>query len=223
MRRLEQALFISGLVLMGVFVLVRVGSGISASLALQRFEEADAAARSISDSRLETPGDVDFSLWSAQRIAEYRKGLSGKTDVPLAVLRIPKLRLEVPVFEGTDELTLNRGAGRIIGTARPGESGNMGIAAHRDGFFRALKDIGAGDELELRVPGRTDRYVVTTLQITTPDDVSVLQPTGTTTLTLVTCFPFYFVGEAPERYIVHASIRPVQASGVIVSRTGTPN
>jgi sortase A len=222
LRRLERALFITGMILMSAFAFARISSAISASLALQRFEEADAAVRSTSDPPLGTPVDVDTSLWSSKRILEYKKSLVSKTDVPLAVLRIPKLRLEVPVFEGTDELTLSRGAGWIIGTAKAGESGNMGIAAHRDGFFRVLKDISAGDEIELRVPGRTDRYVVTSLQITTPEDLSVLQPTGTTTLTLVTCFPFYFVGEAPERYIVHASTRPVDASSVFISSAGAP-
>ena len=124
----------------------------------------------------------------------------------MAVLHIPKLNLEVPVFDGTDELTLNRGAGRIIGTARLGEVGNVGIAAHRDGFFRGLQDVGAGDTIELKLPDRTERYRVTGIQITTPENVSVLQPTVKASLTLVTCYPFYFVGSAPQRYIVHAAI-----------------
>jgi sortase A len=124
----------------------------------------------------------------------------------LAVLRIPKLHLEVPVFDGTDDLTLNIGAGRIIGTARLGQIGNIGIAGHRDGFFRGLKDIGPGDTMELELPDRTEHYAVSTIEITDPDDVSVLRPTPNASLTLVTCYPFYFVGSAPQRYIVHASV-----------------
>ena len=199
---------------MAFFAVARISGGLSASLALQRFEEADA--------QLQAPADVDVGLWSAQRILEYKKSLTADPGLPLAVLRIPRLKLEVPVFDGTDELTLNRGAGRIIGTARAGESGNVGIAGHRDGFFRGLKDIDRGDELELRIPGRTERYVVTATLITTPDDVSVLRTTPTPTLTLVTCYPFYFAGSAPLRYIVHASIRPADESGsapVITART----
>jgi sortase A len=215
LRQLEKTLSLAGLTLMAVFVVARISGEISASLALQEFEEAG--------SRLEAPTDVDLSLWSAQRILEYRKSLVGQREHPVAVLRIPKLQLVVPVFDGTDELTLNRGAGRIIGTARAGETGNTGIAGHRDGFFRGLKDISQGDELLLKTPGRMDHYVVTATQITTPDDVSVLRPTSTATLTLVTCYPFYFAGSAPQRYIVHASIRPVDASdGVPLSSARTP-
>jgi sortase A len=165
---------------------------------------------------------VDFSLWSPQRIREYTESLSHKADVPLAVLRIPKLRLEVPVFDGTDELTLNRGAGRIIGTARLGEPGNTGIAGHRDGFFRGLKDIGPGDKLDLLLPGSTEQYVVSAIQITTPEDVSVLKPTDTPALTLVTCYPFYFVGSAPQRFIVRAVISPANGSGSSVARAEIP-
>jgi sortase A len=148
---------------------------------------------------------VDLKLWSDSRIKDYLESLESPTDAPQAVLRVPKLHLEVPVYEGSDELTLNRGLGRIIGTARLGEPGNTGIAGHRDGFFRGLKDIGPGDTLELLLPHRTDRYVVTNILITNPDDVSVLQPSSVASLTLVTCYPFYFVGSAPRRYIVQAS------------------
>jgi len=195
-----------GLLLLVVFVAAEVDSRLSASLALQRFEEARTQ-----NPRLGAP--VDFSLWSPQRIREYQESTSHGVDLPLAVLRIPKLRLEVPVFDGTDDLTLNRGAGRIIGTARLGEAGNTGIAGHRDGFFRGLKDIGPGDKLDLVMLGRTEQYVVSAIQITTPEDVSVLAPTDTPSLTLVTCYPFYFVGSAPQRFIVRATISPVDKSG----------
>jgi sortase A len=114
--------------------------------------------------------------------------------------------LEVPVFEGTDDFTLNLGAGRIIGTAKPGSSGNIGIAAHRDGFFRGLKDIQEGDEIDLVTAGRRAAYLVDSIRIVTPDDVSVLHARERPSLTLVTCYPFYFVGSAPNRYIVQASL-----------------
>jgi sortase A len=127
--------------------------------------------------------------------------------VPLAILRIPKINLEAPIFNDTDDVTLNRGLGRIPGTARVGEIGNLGVAGHRDGFFRGLKDIGPGDILELNLFGKTEKYVVSRIQIVKPEDTSVLRPTATQTLTLVTCFPFYYVGSAPDRYIVTASIQ----------------
>src|SRR4029077_9508408 len=117
------------------------------------------------------------------------------------ILRVPKIDLEVPVFNDTDDLTLNRGVGRILGTAQVGQPGNLGIAGHRDGFFRGLKDVGPDDTIELLRPGGTDRYVARPVQIVTPADTYVLEPTPEPTLTLVTCFPFYYVGNAPQRYV----------------------
>jgi sortase A len=111
----------------------------------------------------------------------------------------------VPVFNDTDDLTLNRGVGRIVGTAQIGQPGNVGVAGHRDGFFRGLKDVGRDDIVELVLPGRTDQYVINDIQIVSPENVSVLDATPTSTLTLVTCYPFYFVGSAPQRYVVTAS------------------
>ena len=202
--RLERVLFVVGGILLVVAATARIHGELSARWAIQVFEAAQSNAQ--------TKSTVDMSQWSAQRIRDYRESLGSKSDPPMAVLHIPKLNLEVPIFDGTDELTLNRGAGRIIGTARLGEVGNVGIAAHRDGFFRGLQDVGAGDAIELRLPDRTERYTVTGLQITTPEDVSVLKPTAKASLTLVTCYPFYFVGSAPQRYIVHAAIRGADES-----------
>ncbi len=206
LRRLEVALLAVGLILVTVFVAVRVQSRISARLALQKFETARSARQDAAESVKSLTGkDVDLSLWSEYRVQGYLESLQSKTDAPPAVLRIPKLHLDVPVYDGTDEITLNRGAGRIIGTARLGQPGNTGIAGHRDGFFRGLKDIGPGDKLELMLPDRIEHYVVTNTLITNPEDVSVLQPSSKALLTLVTCYPFYFVGSAPQRYIVQAS------------------
>ena len=122
------------------------------------------------------------------------------------MLTIPKINLEVPVFDGTDSLTLNRAVGRISGTARLGEQGNMGLAGHRDGFFRALKNVSVGDTVELKSRNGTAFYVVDQVSIVDPKDVSVLKSRSTPSLTLVTCYPFYFVGSAPQRYIVSASL-----------------
>jgi len=135
-----------------------------------------------------------------------------REGIPSGVLSIPKLQLEVPVYDGTDDLTLNRGVGRIIGTARLGNAGNTGIAGHRDGFFRGLKDIAPGDRIDLVLPSQKSHYVVENIQITSPDDVSVLRPTPKASLTLVTCYPFYFVGSAPQRYIVIASLTGFEPS-----------
>jgi sortase A len=149
---------------------------------------------------------VDFSLWSEKRIEGYKMSLAQHLDPPLAVLRVDKIHLEVPVLDGTDDLILNRGVGHIVGTARLGTNGNVGIAGHRDGFFRGLKDIGIGDTMDLLMPSRTETYIVESIQIVDPKNVSVLQSTNVPSLTLVTCYPFYFIGSAPQRYIVHAAL-----------------
>lgn len=148
----------------------------------------------------------EYSSWSIQHTKSYRANL-GKPLQRLAVLRIPALHLEVPVLEGTDAVTLNRGVGRIAGTSFPGQGGNIGIAGHRDGFFRRLKNIRTGDAIELVTISGTDVFVVEQIRITNPADVSVLRPRAKRSLTLVTCYPFYFVGPAPSRYIVEASLK----------------
>ena len=116
----------------------------------------------------------------------------------------PELKLEVPVYDGTTDAVLDLAAGRIEGTALPGTTGNVGIAAHRDGFFRVLKDLKEGDALLLDTPVAAEQYRVEWIRITTPDDVSVIDPTPSPAVTLVGCYPFYHVGSAPKRFIVRA-------------------
>jgi sortase A len=120
--------------------------------------------------------------------------------------------LEVPVLAGTDDRTLDRAVGYIEDTAKPGTEGNTGIAGHRDGFFRGLKDIATGDTIELDTLDAKAQYRVERTWIVNPDDVSVLDPTPTGALTLVTCYPFYFVGSAPQRFIVRAVLVNLSSS-----------
>ena len=167
---------------------------------------------------------VDFSLWSEKRVKAYQESLSIKKDVPLAVLRMERLNIRVPVFEGTGDLVLNRGVGWIAGTARPGEAGNsnIGIAGHRDGFFRAFKDVAVGDAVELSTLGLVSLYTVDSVEIVKPENVGVLEPRGKASLTLVTCYPFYFVGDAPQRFIVHATLKQQVAIGKLQNRGSAP-
>ena len=110
------------------------------------------------------------------------------------------------VVEGTNARTLRLGAGHIAGTPLPGEPGNSGIAGHRDTFFRELKDIRNHDEIQRQTASGLLRYQVDWAKIVGPNDSSVLEPSAAaSTLTLVTCYPFYFVGPAPKRFVVHAS------------------
>jgi sortase A len=159
-------------------------------------------------SGLRQPDQPDQTLWSPERVAAWRNIVHTPGTAPLAVLRISRLRIEAPVLEGTDEIALNRGLGHIEETAAPGADGNSGIAGHRDGFFRGLKDIVVGDVIELETLHGTEVYRIERTWIVNPEDVSVLDPTPTRSLTLVTCYPFYFVGSAPQRFIVRAVITP---------------
>ena len=99
---------------------------------------------------------------------------------------------------------MKRGAGHIPGTALPAGSGNIGIAAHRDTYFRPLRGIRANDMISVKTPAGTSRYTVTETEIVRPSDVGVLERASGRDLTLVTCYPFFYVGSAPERFIVHA-------------------
>jgi len=150
--------------------------------------------------------DYDYSLWSPKRVEDYQASLAIDMNAPQALLRIPTLALQVPVLDGIDELTLNRAVGRIPGTARPGGLGNIGIAGHRDGFFRVLKDISVGDEIQLVTWRERFLYQVTDIDVVEKNDVHVLTGSDDSMITLVTCYPFYFVGHAPRRYIVKASL-----------------
>jgi len=215
----ERLLLASGILLVAVYAAVRVDSLLSSRAELKRFavlESTTATSQDTADEQTWPPAadspsnkefhDVDFRLWDQRRVQAYRDSLAAQTSAPLGILRISKIHLEAPVLDGTDDVTLNRGVGRISGTARPGEPGNIGIAGHRDGFFRGLKDVATGDAIELTTLKGTNTYVVDRIQIVLPNNVDVLRPGQTPSVTLVTCYPFYFFGSAPKRYIVRASL-----------------
>jgi len=224
-RKIGAALVLAGSLLLAIYVVPTVYGAAMARIEMAQFRAQTSTNR----------------LWDAARVRAYRRSL-GVALTPEAVLRVPKLGIEVPVFEGTSELTLNRGVGHISGTALPGQSGNIAISGHRDGFFRPLKDIAVGDMIEIQRPTKsgeeqageagnpssptpsgaagiaTDRYKVIQIKIVFPSDTSVLNKTSDATLTLVTCFPFYYVGSAPERYIVQASLQ--NAANTVKNTTG---
>jgi sortase A len=203
--RVELVLFAGGIALLSFCAAAFIGGHIDSRIAIDKFQ-LHATAHSITNN---TPADTsrpDFSLWDQKRVREYQTSLAGHVEVPEAVLRIDKIHLVVPVLNGTDELTLNRGVGRIIGTAHIGAPGNLGIAGHRDGFFRGLKDVTVGDVVQLQTTTRTLSYTIDRVQVVAPSNVSVLKDDDAPSLTLVTCYPFYFTGSAPQRYVVHASL-----------------
>jgi sortase A len=130
--------------------------------------------------------------------ARAHDGLIGRIE-------IQRLGVSVVVAEGTDEPTLRRAVGHIAGTALPGQTGNIGIAAHRDTFFRPLRNIRRDDVITLTTLGGEYHYRVVSTKIVDPNDVAVLNSDGKEILTLVTCYPFYFIGSAPNRFIVRAA------------------
>jgi sortase A len=126
------------------------------------------------------------------------------TDGLLGRINIARLGLSAIVMEGDDRITLRRAVGHIPGTTLPGQPGNVGIAGHRDTFFRPLRNIQQNDVITLTTVVGEYRYRVVSTKVVSPNDIWVLNPGGDEILTLVTCYPFYFVGSAPERFIVRA-------------------
>jgi sortase A len=189
--------------LIATYGAMRVHADVQRQAGIAAFTHARSAL-DVAPAGLVTP-PPDRSNWSESRIRAYVLNSVPDTQaLPEAVLRIPGLKLSVPVYADTSARNLDRGAGFIAGTARPEAAGNVGIAAHRDGFFRALKDVAVGDRLEIERLSGTQVYRVSALSIVSPDDTRSLRPTGDSVVTLVTCYPFYYVGNAPRRYIVRA-------------------
>jgi sortase A len=195
----ERFAWTAGILCLTFYAVMRLAGAAGTRRELSRFENLRAARWA----RFERSAP-DQSLWSPERVHAWRESLRQEPAAPLGVLRIPKIRLEVPVLEGTDEWTLNRGVGHIPGTSPADGPGNLGIAGHRDGFFRRLKDVVLGDTLEIETFGGRETYVVERVWIVGPEEVSVLDSTAVPSVTLVTCYPFYYVGSAPQRYIVRA-------------------
>jgi sortase A len=124
------------------------------------------------------------------------------------MLDVPRLKLSTPVIEGDDTGTLKRAVGHLPDTPMPWEDGNSAVAGHRDGLFRPLKDVKVGDEIRFRTTRDAFTYRVTRTTIVEPDDVSVLDRQDQSGLTLITCYPFYYVGAAPQRFVIHAERQP---------------
>ena len=194
LRVLEKALWVAGCLLVLVYVIARADSAVSSRAALASFP---------------TTGDVSepqYRFWSQERIKAYHASAARDPGPLVGTLQIPSLDLLVPLYGDTSELHLNRGVGLIEGMALPGEPGNLGIAGHRDGFFRVLRDIRKGHRLEVRTPASRYVYEVSGVSIVDANDATLLAPTREASLTLVTCYPFYFVGPAPRRFVVRSSL-----------------
>lgn len=137
----------------------------------------------------------------APKTGQVRRVSDGLTRV-----EIPKISLDAMVVEGASRKALKLGPGRITTSAQPGELGNSVITAHRDTFFRKIYELTKGDDILIRRNGEVFRYRVTGKKIVDPSDVSVLRPTKDAQLTLITCYPTYFIGPAPERLVIFSKL-----------------
>lgn len=157
-----------------------------------------------------------FSVWAGTRPPEQKLELpAASMHAPrnrvlhlgdgIGMMQVPRLGLVVPIVEGSDDASLESGAGHVPRTALPGTAGNAGIAAHRDTCFRPLRFIQSGDEILIATRYGASRYVVDGTRIVLPSDGKVLHRSRRRELTLVTCYPFFSVGNAPKRFIVHAT------------------
>jgi LPXTG-site transpeptidase (sortase) family protein len=213
LRLTELACWATGALLLSVQVGSSVVTQYGHDSALRSFEEARAAAArsSVAAAPAVRRGlgyaEPDQSLWAPERIRRYHQERWGLAGLPEAVIRIARLGLEVPVFDGATESNMTVGAGRIAGSPAFGEPGNVGLSSHRDGYFRRLKDIRVGDVIVVDTLSRSFRYVVEEIRITDPADTTVLWPGSVPEVTLVTCYPFYHFGNAPQRYVVRAELR----------------
>lgn len=210
-RWIERALFLIGIACLGFWLYAFVDTRISGMREEQRLEEALRQR----NSQPAPPAAETDALGSFQK--QESGGKEKKEEAEPALKRenleegdligrieIPRVGVSAIVLHGVGKKTLRRGVGHIPGTPLPVHEGNVGLAGHRDSFFRALKDIREEDTIELTTLDGTFEYQVEWTKIVEPDDTHVLADDGAPSLTLVTCYPFYYVGSAPKRFIVRA-------------------
>lgn len=168
-------------------------------------------AQELETQLVSTTGPTEATAAPANATAPLRRRV--EPSATIGRLEIPRLRLSAITREGADAATLRRAVGHVPSTALPGQAGNAAFAGHRDTFFRKLRDVRKGDEIVFTTAAGTHRYVVNELRVVQPSDVSVLEPTNSPVLTLVTCYPFNYIGSAPERFIVRASLQDPPRAG----------
>ncbi len=198
----EMLSYVAGILFMGFF-LVQIAQGeIQRRINVSEFT-AMAKENTVAIAAIAVP---DTLLWAPGRVTDYNTSLNAELPPVMGVLTIPSVGLEVPVYPSDSQLLMDRGSGIIDGMSYPHEPGNIGIAGHRDGYFRVLEGVRPGQRLLLETLEGTKSFVINATHIVEANDVSLLQDTQEQTVTLVTCYPFYFVGHAPQRYIVTASL-----------------
>jgi len=158
--------------------------------------------------------EAEWQRQAATAIAPGKAPVS--PDQLLTRLEIPKIQMDAIVVEGASRRELSEGPGHMKQTAQPGETGNAVITAHRDTFFRHIYELNRGDQIKVRRSGRLFTYEVTGKRIVMPEDVSVIKPTDNAQLTLITCYPTYYIGPAPKRLVVFSKL--IDSDGQPVSQ-----
>jgi sortase A len=171
-------------------------------------QELKGLKTSIGSDEHPSPVSLPPDATHADGIGAASLGTVDRVDPPLGRIEIGTIGLTAMIQEGTDARTLRRGVGHIPGTPLPGQQGNVAITGHRDTFFRPLRKIRKDDEITVTTLNGSYRYRVDSTEVVEPDDTEVLADSDDAVLTLVTCYPFYFVGPAPKRFIVHAHMVP---------------
>jgi sortase A len=195
LRWLERLLLLVGVVALGFYAYVS-----AETMLYQAFENRELDRILNSAPPAATRGDVPLAAPKPRP-----RPVNGS---PIGRIEIPRLNVSAIIRTGSDARTLQLAVGHIPGTAFPGEDGNVGLAGHRDTFFRRLRDIRNDDEINVTTPEGTFLYRVERTSVVQPKDVWVLKPTKYPSLTLVTCYPFTYVGSAPQRFIVRATRLP---------------
>jgi sortase A len=195
----QRALFVCAVVLLGY-----CGFALADAWNFQRRESRD-LDRLLRDQGVASAGTPQPESSNSPKVAP-----AAATDGLIGRIEIPRLVLSAIVVEGADKTALRRAVEHIPGTALPGQPGNVGLAGHRDTFFRPLKDLRIKDEIQFSTLEGNFKYEVESLRVVEPNNVGVLAPSSGNVLTLVTCYPFYYVGPAPKRFVVRARQVPPQ-------------
>lgn len=196
LRRLELAFFIVGISL--------IGGVLAATFVRWNYQSQQELAFSQSD--YDTTHQYDLAPDRATWFAEPAPRTPAPDPLAFGRIEIPRIGVKAIVREGVDDATLALAIGHMKGTANAGERGNVVLAGHRDTFFRGLRDIRKNDRITLEVPPQSFEYRVVALDIVGPEETRVLGSNGGRDLTLVTCYPFSFIGKAPQRFIVRANL-----------------
>jgi len=180
LRSLSLLLLAAGIVALGYVAYAWVSARNFQALESRKFERAVAQPERSPDTRIVTEGEV------------------------IGKIEVPRLSLSAIVVQGDSEEVLRRAVGHVPETALPGQAGNIALAGHRDTIFRPLRDIRVGDRVTLKTVARDQTYQVVSTEVVSPTDMEVLHSRGENELTLITCFPFRYIGHAPDRFIVRA-------------------